>query len=111
MSTLDFSKPELLQTRDGRAVRIYATDVGCIHGAVFTNGRWFLREWLSNGKFTKSENDDLCDIVAKPPRVTGWANAYPNSTRLTLFSTKEEAMSRAAKDCLGQIYIDAEIRS
>lgn len=112
---LDFSKPENLQTRDGRPVRIYATDgsgVWPIHGAVLTEEDWSVRSWHADGKYSGS---DACDLVVKPPRVTGWVNVYMGcnktgyATSNSIYATKEEAI-QAQVACLGQIYIDSEIQ-
>lgn len=58
-----------LQTRDGREVRIYATNGGGpspIHGAVAAgSGRWTIYCWYTNGNFYPHKEDDL-DIVREP---------------------------------------------
>lgn len=110
MTTLDFSKPDQLQTRDGRAVRIYATDgngVYCVHGAIKYEGGWVQERWGNEG--TCFRGSDASDLIRKPARITGWANVYPNCTCFVLFATKEEAISNASKDSRGQIYVDAEV--
>jgi hypothetical protein len=118
VSKLDFSKPETLQTRDGRPVRIYATDGGGpkpVHGAVFDCGTWKQRDWVSNGKFFCTENDPSgSDIIPKPPRVTGWLNVYDGDPQQIvanqICTSRESAKGWAGSDCIGQVFIDAEIQ-
>lgn len=69
---LDLTKP--LRTRDGRQVRIYATDGGYlkndgngtrgIHGAVLMPWGWQSREWRDNGRRYSGEEfyDDLINV-------------------------------------------------
>lgn len=119
---LDFSKPEELQTRDGRAVRIYATDgIGNfpIHGAVFTEEKWAIAVWMKDGSFCSTTFCSQSDLVRKPRRVTGWVNLYDLMGQPApcfgdaVFRTQEEAKrSKVSRyTCLGQIYIDAEIQT
>ncbi len=120
--TLDFTKPETLQTRDGREVRIYATDGGGIlriHGAVkSTEGMWIAMQWTLLGGAFVTMAESPHDLIPKPPRVTGWVNCYEMDgfTRPrfgdSVFSTKEEASRNkmSTYKCLGQVYIDSEIQ-
>jgi len=113
--TLDFTKPETLQTRDGREVRIYATDCGGMypnHGAVLCDNAWLIQSWSIHGKCTTLP-DSNSDLIPKPPRVTGWANVYPNPSgyKLALLhDSEEEARREAGKDAVGIIRIDQEIQ-
>ena len=118
--TLDFTKPETLQTRDGREVRIYATDAGGMypnHGAVLCDNAWLIQSWSIHGKCTTLP-DSNSDLIPKPLRVTGWLNCYEMDgfTRPrfgdSVFSTKEEASRNkmSTYKCLGQVYIDSEIQ-
>jgi hypothetical protein len=54
------------RTRDGREVRIYATDGAqcgtCIHGAVLDNGWWGSVTWGSDGSKYSWREDDL-DLI------------------------------------------------
>jgi len=119
--TLDFTKPESLQTRDGREVRIYATDAGGekpIHGAVLDDDLWVCRSWTADGQFSGSICSEPCDLIPKPLRLTGWLNCYEMDgfTRPSfgdsVFSTKEEASRGkiSTYKCLGQVYVDSEIQ-
>jgi hypothetical protein len=124
MSKLDFSKPELLQTRDGRKVRIYCTDGGGeypVHGAVFNESSkvWVTQTWTLDGRLNLNHCNLPGDLVTKPPRVTGWVNVYENDGKRfprfgdTVTETQMKAASSSIKsfNCLGQIYIDAEIQN
>ena len=114
MTKLDFSKPDQLQTRDGRQVRIYATDGGGtkpIHGAVFYGGEWKVRQWQEDGIHTGDGmyTCDTCDLVRKPARVTGWLNVYKNFVGGP-YSSLVDAKHKCNPCCLGQVYIDAEVQ-
>lgn len=114
MGKLDFSKPDQLQTRDGRLVRIYATD-GCgayrVHGAVKTEVGWLQLRWDDEGMCqvgSAVSNDD--DLIAKPVRITGWMNVYPDGVTGNVSADRGECKKHTGTKCLGQIYIDAEIQ-
>ena len=109
---LDFTKPEDLQRRDGGEFRIYATDhegAAAIVGAIKEGSTWFVQTWARSGK-SSGELEHKYDLIPKPARVTGWQNAYPPTRCVIAYKTREEAIRYAAHDCLGQIYIDAEIQ-
>jgi hypothetical protein len=71
------------RTRDGREVRIYATDGGgpCpVHGAVSGLNFWSTASWSKNGSYKLvygQEND--WDIIEVRPRHkrTVWVTVYP----------------------------------
>ena len=71
------------RTRDGREVRIYATDGGqcgtLIHGAVFDNAFWGSLVWDSDGS-TYSWREDGLDLieVRRRHKRTVWVNVYPD---------------------------------
>ena len=71
------------RTRDGREVRIYATDGGqcgtLIHGAVFDNVCWGSLVWNSDGS-KYSWREDSLDLIEVRPRHkrTVWVNVYPD---------------------------------
>ena len=111
---LDFTKPEELQTRDGREVRIYATDgkgVLCVHGAFETpNGEWEAWQWTILGRaFVTMDNCEV-DLIRKPRRIRGWVNVYPGGVLSKLGQDRVEASKHKGSSCIGQIYIDAEIQ-
>lgn len=94
------------QTRDGQAVRIYATDGGGlrpIHGAVeIKPGVWDLWHWRADGQFSSSTSLDMSsiyDLVPKPKRIHGWVRAWvteanPQKPGLgtEIFPTREAAL-------------------
>ena len=76
------SKDKTYKTRDGREVRIYATDNGGfkpVHGAVAAHYGWCLREWNEDG--TIGAYTDPCDLIEVKPRIkrTVWLNVYERS--------------------------------
>lgn len=86
------SKDKTYRTRDGREVRIYATDGSGsrpIHGAVNRNNRWVAHTWESNGNYGCYEIDD--DLIEVKPRIkrTVWLNVYEHD--VFAYDTKPEA--------------------
>jgi hypothetical protein len=76
------SKDKTYRTRDGREVRIYATD-GCgrfpIHGAVKISAGWLTKNWTLDGHQNPEESwsSDL-DLIEVKPRIkrTVWLNVF-----------------------------------
>ena len=71
------------ETRDGRPVRIYATDAGGdypIHGATKWKDRWSGCTWTLDGQFHTSTKVDCSDLVECKPRIKleRWANLIPS---------------------------------
>ena len=86
------SKDKQYRTRDGREVRIYATDGGSgslVHGAIYTDG-WQSRCWTKDGKYF-SQDATGCDLIEVKPRIkrTVWLNVYENCVRE--WNTRETA--------------------
>ena len=84
------------RTRDGREVRIYATDGGSrysIHGAVSMDDGWFPRQWTINGELSQGRlvpsDHDLIEFRPRHKR-TVWVNAYADDTN-SVYRTKERA--------------------
>ena len=70
------------RTRDGREVRIYATDGHdnqAVHGAVKDSHAWTLHTWYSDGVFARSDRNGLRDLIEVRPRHkrTVWVTVYP----------------------------------
>jgi hypothetical protein len=68
------SKDKTYRTRDGREVRIYATDGGgvhCVHGAVRNPEGWAMCSWSL---------ESSCDLIEVRSRIkrTVWLNVYPD---------------------------------
>jgi hypothetical protein len=82
------------RTRDGREVRIYATDGEhgeLIHGAIKDKEYgWQSKLWFANGHYHDDEESPL-DLIEGRPRHKKemWINAYQNS--VTVFDTRELA--------------------
>ena len=58
-----------VQTRDGREVRIYATDAGGdypVHGARRCGDEWKSETWMQKGAYTFSTIDNAYDLVPIP---------------------------------------------
>ena len=69
------------RTRDGREVRIYATDGRGefqIHGAIKTDIGWSCSEWKLNGQSyaNRSGPNDLIEVRPRHKR-TVWVTVYP----------------------------------
>ena len=73
------SKDKTYRTRDGREVRIYATDGNPdwpIHGAVLAPHGWSAEMWNASGK--ASGGSSQRDLIEVKPRIrrTVWVNVY-----------------------------------
>jgi hypothetical protein len=84
------------RTRDGREVRIYATDGGgpCpIHGAISGLNFWSTANWSKNGSYTvvhgQEHDNDLIEVRPRHKR-TAWVNVYEDN-RPTLHLSRELA--------------------
>lgn len=68
MNKIDKSKQ--YETREGREVRIYATDGGGVypvHGAIKVEHEWVLNKWSDDGKFEL--HDHKYDLIEIKPRI------------------------------------------
>jgi hypothetical protein len=89
------SKDKQYRTRDGREVRIYATDGEhnqAVHGAVKTKGEWMVYAWYSDGVYARSDRNGRHDLIEVKPRHkrTVWLNVY-QSDGAVAFSSKQAA--------------------
>jgi len=90
------SKDKKYRTRDGREVRIYATD-GCgdypIHGAILYDGVWQLSMWLDTGSCHRNVVGSAHDLIEDKPRIKRecWLLVYPDGT-VHDFYEKESAL-------------------
>jgi hypothetical protein len=76
------SKDKTYRTRDGREVRIYATDGGVgksmVHGATLDEAPgWFPRVWYPDGSHIENDYFDLIEVKPRIKR-TVWINVYEN---------------------------------
>ena len=72
------------QTRDGREVRIYATDGGGpkkpVHGAVKEKDGWYMLAWSKNGVVSNIDrNLDLIEVRPRHKR-TVWLHVWNGGT-------------------------------
>ena len=98
------------RTRDGREVRIYATD-GIhpheVHGAIKStiSDGWIYYAWSADGSH---QRDAILSLIEVRPRHkrTVWLNVYNNAIRE--WRTKEEADSCAGKDRMACIKVELD---
>ena len=88
------NKDKTYKTRDGREVRIYATDGEgdqTIHGAVNDGGEWLIYAWHGDGVYARSDRNGRHDLIEVKPRIkrTLWLNVYEDDVHR--FHTKQEA--------------------
>ena len=74
------------RTRDGREVRIYATDGGGpqpVHGAISGLNFWSTANWSKNGSYTvvygQEHDNDLIEVRPRHKR-TVWLHVWKNGT-------------------------------
>lgn len=84
------------RTRDGREVRIYATDgVGKlpVHGAYFIDGDWYLDQWTINGgaDYDGFDSDyDLIEIDEEEELLEKARKDYPKGTKFLSLLSRDE---------------------
>ena len=97
-------KNRIYKTRDGREVRIYATDgnaCGQIHGAIKTRSEgWLFHHWKSDGTHWHCSDLDLIEVRPRHKR-TVWLNMY-------LEAALREIKDRLPNECV-QIYSSKEV--
>ena len=95
-------KSKQYRTRDGREVRIYATDGGGkdhIHGAVKNEcGSWVAEQWYGGGKYAHC-GVHMKDLIEVRPRIKRevWVNVYPEESGMAY----AHDCKKAANDCAG----------
>jgi hypothetical protein len=75
------SKDKTYRTRDGREVRIYATDGdkwSPIHGAIKEKSGWCFCVWHEDGSYIDSMLKQSNDLIEVKPRIkrTVWLNVF-----------------------------------
>jgi hypothetical protein len=88
-------KNKTYRTRDGREVRIYATDGGGpypVHGAVLGTNFWSATNWSENGSYRINHDDHEYDLIEILPRHkrTVWLNVHPDN-EYAAFGERAEA--------------------
>ena len=105
-------KNKTYRTRDGREVRIYATDGGGmqpIHGAIFDDDIWLQQDWYARGTINPFSDTSDKDLIEVKPRIkrTVWLNVWSNNVRAfrSAYDATEEGKGRIA--CV-KVEIDCE---
>jgi hypothetical protein len=107
-------KTKQYKTRDGREVRIYATDGREnfeVHGAVKTDDGWQVVSWSDDGKFyPHSEDEHKYDLIEVKPRIkrTVWILCLSNGL-CALFHSKHIAETYSADNSYVQACVKVEI--
>ena len=106
------------RTRDGREVRIYATDgIGqqCVQGAFLSKeGGWFMWLWSKNGLAAIYSIGELhmqdMDLIEVKPRIqrTMWVNVFPNATTVYLHKKDADIYSGSSRLACVKVEIDCE---
>ena len=97
-------------TRDGREVRIYATDGGGhypVHGAIKKgDDYWDVAGWTINGASLPIV--DSSDLIEAKPRIkrTVWLNLYAHTTITK--SSRENADAMRAGACLACVKVEID---
>ena len=110
------SKDKQYRTRDGRMVRIYATDgnsIWAVHGAILTEDGWWSMCWAEDGKFIcggvyDGSPSSASDLVEVKPRIkrTVWLHVFDNGNVIAaLNSASYDITNRIA--CV-KVEIDCE---
>lgn len=107
-------KNKVYKTRDGREVRIYATDGSenyPVHGAILNHGSWQPKWWTAYGNaygnILYESPHDLIEVRPRHKR-TVWLNVYHDCISRG-FETKDEADVKAVKNCrLACIKVDLD---
>jgi len=92
------SKDKTYRTKNGKEVRIYATDgqgEQPIHGAVLEPNGWEPISWDANGFYFSSRNTSSFDLIEVKPkfRVERWVNIYSDPPKISyLYKSKPEAL-------------------
>ena len=98
------SKDKTYRTRDGREVRIYATDgfgIWAVHGAILTEDGWWSMCWAEDGKFicggvydgSPSSSSDLIEVKPRIKR-TFWFNIVSETQGATIGCLSKEHADR-----------------
>jgi hypothetical protein len=105
------SKDKQYRTRDGREVRIYATDGGGswpVHGAILEQRGWVYAIWSEDGV---CQYDRRCDLIEVKPRHkrTVWLNVY-EANAYTIHDSAEDARLRQSQiyDRIACIKVDLD---
>ena len=104
------------RTRDGREVRIYATDGhfpspvhGAFRGSGDNKGTWISWQWMANGRASMSFESEM-DLIEVKPRIqrTMWVNLFPNATTVYLHKKDADIYSGSSRLACVKVEIDCE---
>ena len=102
------------QTRDGREVRIYATDGGGrnpVHGSIKEEDGWIFQVWPKNGRYFEDDDEDYrIDLIEVRPRHkrTVWLNVYSTSRHVEAFVDKLMADKMSASSRIACIKVELD---
>ena len=106
------------RTRDGREVRIYATDGGdlvegqTIHGSILNGNNWVFAIWnAETGKnYANSAAISQIDLIEVKLRIYRrvWINVYPDRCS-GAYREKKHADHQAAPDRIGCVQVEIDI--
>jgi hypothetical protein len=108
------SKDKQYRTRDGREVRIYATDGGGdypVHGAILGHDGWQHFMWRATGKsYFDDFNDKPTDIAECKPRIkrTVWLAVMEDCCKCYDTEFAAQANHLMAKRAVVKVEIDCE---
>jgi len=104
-------KDKRYTTRDGREVRIYATDGAGeyqVHGAILKDGSWFMYSWPANGMdaIGSISNADLIEVKPRM-KFERWVKVERNGD-YSLWFDKPSAASSVDAFAITQIVFEVE---
>ena len=109
-------KDKQYRTRNGREVRIYATDgnsIWAVHGAILTEDGWWSMCWAKDGKFicggvydgSPSSASDLVEVKQRIKK-TIWVNIDKQTD--DFFDTKEDADEYASQHRIACVKVETD---
>ena len=104
-------KNKVYKTRDGREVRIYATDGGGknpVHGSIKQEDGWILQVWPKSGRYDDDE-DYRIDLIEIRPRHKWkvWMNIY-GPTSFTSHRSREQAEDEQDENRIACIKVELD---
>ena len=106
------SKDKQYRTRDGREVRIYATDGGDdfpVHGAIKSDDKWASDCWTIDGLFVY-DSRSICDLIEVKPRIKRevWVNLYKDERLVGAYWTKDKANRECTDDRIACVKVEID---
>ena len=102
------------RTRDGREVRIYATDGGngeTVHGAINNEGFWKSHAWDQSGFAFIGTGTSSSDLIEVRPRIQRevWLNVYPGRVGQYTFDSKEAADAHESEKRIACVLVNIDV--